>query len=148
MSTNHPSLPDSSVAPDMRALSVFCAPKAGMAKVDTAKINSTIYELSKDSEFFKRQIERDDRVNQKIASMKHQIDEIRHQAAQNSVFRRQLNERAQRKLTELESSRDLSRTWLCADLDAFYANCELIDRPELREKPVAVGGMSMICKKF
>ena len=30
------------------------------------------------------------------------------------------------------------------DMDMFFVACELRDRPELRDKPCAVGGMSMI----
>jgi len=47
-------------------------------------------------------------------------------------------------LENLERRRDLSRTIVHVDMDAFYAAVEMLDRPELRELPMAVGGKSML----
>lgn len=44
----------------------------------------------------------------------------------------------------LEKSRDLSRVIVHVDMDAFYAAVETRDCPELKEKPMAVGSMSML----
>ena len=52
---------------------------------------------------------------------------------------------AEKKIVELEASRDLTKTWLHTDMDAFYAAVEILDNPSLKGKPLAVGGMSMIC---
>jgi len=46
--------------------------------------------------------------------------------------------------TELERSRDLSRVIVHVDMDAFYAAVETRDCPELKDKPMAVGSMSML----
>lgn len=46
---------------------------------------------------------------------------------------------------ELEASRDLTRTWLHVDMDAFYAAVETLDNPALKGRPLAVGSLSMIC---
>jgi len=45
---------------------------------------------------------------------------------------------------DLERERDLTRTWFHIDFDMFYAQCEIKDRPELADKPVAIGGLNMI----
>ena len=44
---------------------------------------------------------------------------------------------------ELEQSRDLNSTIVHIDMDAFYAAVEMRDNPELKDKPIAVGSMSM-----
>lgn len=51
---------------------------------------------------------------------------------------------ADRRIVELEASRDLSRIWLHVDMDAFYAAVETLCNPTLQGKPMAVGSMSMI----
>lgn len=47
--------------------------------------------------------------------------------------------RADQCIAELELSRDLSQTVIHIDCDAFYAAVEELDRPELRNVPMAVG---------
>lgn len=50
----------------------------------------------------------------------------------------------ERTAAELERSRDLSRVIVHVDMDAFYAAVEMRDCPELKDKPMAVGSMSML----
>lgn len=47
---------------------------------------------------------------------------------------------ADRLIAELEVSRDLTQHIIHIDCDAFYAAVELLDRPELKDVPFAVGG--------
>ena len=49
-----------------------------------------------------------------------------------------------RMAAELERSRDVSRVIVHVDMDAFYAAVEMRDCPELKDKPMAVGSMSML----
>lgn len=47
---------------------------------------------------------------------------------------------------ELERGRDLGRVIVHVDMDAFYAAVEMRDCPELKDKPMAVGSMSMLVR--
>lgn len=47
-------------------------------------------------------------------------------------------------VAQLEESRDLTRGIVHVDMDAFYAAVEMRDCPELKDKPMAVGSMSML----
>ncbi|KDO16001.1 hypothetical protein SPRG_18460, partial [Saprolegnia parasitica CBS 223.65] len=50
-------------------LFVFANNKAGMDGVDRSKVNETIYELSKDSAFFKNSLEKDAKTDARIAEL-------------------------------------------------------------------------------
>lgn len=47
-------------------------------------------------------------------------------------------------LESLKTTRDLSRTIVHVDMDAFYAAVEMRDKPCLKKQPMAVGGNSML----
>lgn len=51
---------------------------------------------------------------------------------------------AERRITELEATRDLSRIWLHVNMDAFYVAVETLSNPSLKGNAMAVCGMSMI----
>lgn len=47
-------------------------------------------------------------------------------------------------LLELQAQRDLSRSIVHVDMDAFYAAVEERDDPSLKDKPMAVGSLYML----
>lgn len=63
--------------------------------------------------------------------------------ANEKLYKAKLND-AKALIAELERDRDLSHTWFHIDMDMFYAAVEIRDRPELADKPVAIGGLQMI----
>ncbi|KAL8417882.1 hypothetical protein RB594_001485 [Gaeumannomyces avenae] len=108
--------------------------KAGQDSVDQSKISEIIYNASKGSKYFAREAERDqiltekiERINQKKAHLD-TLDLSRDVRVADSW------------IAERELCRDLSQYIVHIDADAFYAACELLDRPELADVPFAVGG--------
>ncbi|KAL7836601.1 hypothetical protein AOLI_G00278850 [Acnodon oligacanthus] len=112
--------------------------KAGMEGLDRDKINKIILETSKGSRFYENELKKEHQVNQRIEKMlryKAKVTEQELQKAQGEV----------EKLTaELERGCELGRVMVHVDMDAFYAAVEMRDCPELKEKPMAVGSMSML----
>jgi DNA polymerase kappa len=107
--------------------------KAGQDTVDQQKVSEVIYNASKGSKFFNNEEVKDKNLTEKITRI--------------LAKRRQLEKldltsdlrRADDYIAELELSRDLSQVVVHIDCDAFYAAVEELDRPELKEVPMAVG---------
>ncbi|NXQ27914.1 POLK polymerase, partial [Alaudala cheleensis] len=112
--------------------------KAGMQGLDKEKINKIIMEATKGSKFYENELKKDQQVNQRIEKMMQLKEKITAQ----QLLKAQLQ--VDKLVTELEQSRNLSSTIVHIDMDAFYAAVEMRDNPELKEKPIAVGSMSML----
>ncbi|KND91172.1 DNA polymerase kappa [Tolypocladium ophioglossoides CBS 100239] len=108
--------------------------KAGQDKVDQSKVSEVIYNASKGSKFFNREEVRDKVLTKKIE----QTLERKQQLDRQDLTRDLRN--ADRLITELEVSRDLTQQVVHIDCDAFYAAVEQLERPELKDQPFAVGG--------
>uniref|UniRef100_A0A8B9FNR5 DNA polymerase kappa n=1 Tax=Amazona collaria TaxID=241587 RepID=A0A8B9FNR5_9PSIT len=112
--------------------------KAGMQGLDKEKINKIIMEATKGSRFYENELKKDQQVNQRIEKMMQLKEKITTQ----QLLKAQLQ--VDKLVVELEQSRNLSNTIVHIDMDAFYAAVEMRDKPELKEKPIAVGSMSML----
>ncbi|XP_074345062.1 DNA polymerase kappa isoform X1 [Apium graveolens] len=117
---------------------VFTNAKAGMEGVDKEKVQRIVYEMSKGSKFFENEARKEADMKVKIENMRLQYSKLT--ASDISHYQKV----ADKRILELETTRDLSRIWLHIDMDAFYAAVETLSDPSLKGKPMAVGGMSMI----
>lgn len=122
-------------------LFIFSNAKAGMNDInyeDKARQLEIIYNMSKDSEYFKRMQERDEKNTLRVQNMKNSIMSLNH----NEIC--ELMAKVSKRLLDLEGKRNLHNICCVLDMDMFFAAVEIRDQPHLKDKPVAVGGMSMI----
>ena len=114
--------------------------KAGMADIDKDRVQRMIMEASKGSDYYNREVKRSEQAKEKAKELRKKIDLHR----QNERLWRQDQATVRSILSEIEQSRELTRTWSHIDMDMFFAAVEIRDDPSLADKPVAVGGQMMI----
>ncbi|GIL83396.1 hypothetical protein Vretifemale_12223, partial [Volvox reticuliferus] len=133
-----PSPHQETTAPWQDYQTVFTNAKAGMEGVDKAYVQKIVYEMSKDSAHFRNEQRKQAQLDARIRQLKAKSAAIT--LAELAAATRSVDQR----IACLESRRDLTRTWLHADMDCFYAAVHEAERPELKRLPVAVGGIGMI----
>lgn len=125
--------PSASQASLIKRLAGPSTGKAGLAK-DQTEINRIIAEASKGSKFYENEKRKDQEVTKRIEKILKERDE-----ALKGADLGKLEAQVDHLLVELESQRDISQIIVHVDMDAFYANVELLDNPDLKGKPFAVG---------
>ncbi|KAF4567617.1 hypothetical protein EYR40_006618 [Pleurotus pulmonarius] len=108
--------------------------KAGLAK-DQTEINRIIAEASKGSKFYENEKKKDKDLTERIA----RILKLRDEAIE-GVDLAKIEHHVDKLIVDLESERDLSQVIVHFDMDAFFANVELLHDPTLKGKPFSVGG--------
>ncbi|KAL4555868.1 hypothetical protein LXL04_038500 [Taraxacum kok-saghyz] len=129
---------DSSSRPWESYHTVYTNAKAGMDGVDKEKVQRVVYEMSKGSKYFENEERKEAYMKQKIDNMRDLREKLK--APDISHYQRV----ADKRIAQLEATRDLSKIWLHVDMDAFYAAVETLSNPSLKGRPMAVGSMSMI----
>lgn len=112
--------------------------KAGMEGLDKETINKIIYEASKGSLYFENEQRKDAVLKARIENQQKHAREITHEQLEAGLAK------ADEMIESLERERDLSRTIVHIDMDAFYASVEILSRPHLRDVPMAVGSNHML----
>ncbi|KAJ8696405.1 hypothetical protein PTI98_006279 [Pleurotus ostreatus] len=108
--------------------------KAGLAK-DQTEINRIIAEASKGSKFYENEKRKDKDLTERIA----RILKLRDEAIE-GVDLTKIEHHVDKLIVDLENGRDLSQVIVHFDMDAFFANVELLHNPTLKGKPFSVGG--------
>ncbi|KAI8050890.1 hypothetical protein BDF22DRAFT_693866 [Syncephalis plumigaleata] len=114
------------------------ANKAGLQSTDKAMITRVIYEASKGTPFFENERRKDQALRRRIEQLLERKKRL--EGRDLTQIRKQVD----MDWRQLEVERDLSQTIVHIDMDAFYAAVEELDNPELKTKPMAVGGNSML----
>ena len=112
--------------------------KAGMQGLDKAKVNQIIFEASKGSRFHDNELRKDEKITKKIKLMMERVANLTAAQTANSL------KIVDREIEVLERMRNLNRIIVHIDMDAFYAAVEMRDNPQLRNVPMAVGGIGML----
>ncbi|CAM9863526.1 unnamed protein product [Chrysoparadoxa australica] len=120
------------------AMFVYGHEKAGMDQSKRDHVNEVIMKTTEGSKYHSRMKEQDERVEEEAKELRLKLQRARPEQLQ------RCGKDMDKLVAEMESARDLSKACCVVDMDMFFAAVELRDRPELRGKPIAVGGMSMI----
>ena len=107
--------------------------KSGMEGMDEEKQKEVIKKMSEGSAYMKHAEKLDDRHSDALHRLKARKEKF---SATDFI---NYSEKADKKVRELESTRSFVRHIVVLDFDAFYANVEIRDQPELRGKAIAVG---------
>lgn len=114
------------------------ANKGGMAGLDADAINRVMHEWSNGSNFHSFQVKRQQRIDEQIQQMKRDLNRM------TEWQQIQCLKEADSLANTLESRRDMTRIIVHIDLDMFFAAVEMKHRPELANKPIAVGSEQML----
>eukprot|EP00127_Corallochytrium_limacisporum_P004532 Clim_evm2s167 gene=Clim_evmTU2s167 len=130
---------DKYVEKDLSSRMALNPHKAGMTGVDQTKVNEIIMQVSKGSRFYKNELKKDAEVTKRVETIRKKYKQIK-----GTIMYKKAEEKANRMCQVLDIARELHRVFVHIDMDAFYAQCEELDRPELKTKPMAVGGTGML----
>ncbi|RXW21284.1 hypothetical protein EST38_g4573 [Candolleomyces aberdarensis] len=134
----------------LRRLAGPSATKAGLA-LDQSEINRIIAEVSKGSKFYENEKRKDKDLTERIERLLKQRDEalkgvdIReslsevNEAAVSTQPTERVEAAVDQMIEKMEAERDLTQLIVHVDMDAFYANVELLHNPGLKGKPFGVG---------
>ena len=144
---------------DASALIISASDKAGMDGIDRQRIDEIILRESGDSKYMQQQRKRDEKVNKRIAQYKQRLQEANPSSYASTIeLDRRIQDYQQEQATRSTcvvvdvSDIVLLVCWIkCANLlstflsfslsqmDMFYMACELLTRPDLKDRPSCVG---------
>ena len=118
---------------------VFTNAKAGMDGVDMDHVKRVVLEMSRDSPFYAEEMRKQEANGVRARAMAAKVSRLAGSAQMAAA-----EAAAAKAEAAAEASRDVSRTFVHVDMDAFYVAVEQRDNPRLRGVPCAVGGSAML----
>ena len=110
--------PSSSSSSSLAAVMELNDTKAGMEGLDKERINAVIEEASRGSKFYAAKMRAQERISRQVEDMKGRLSRL----PEAEVAR--ARQEADREADGLRAARDISRTIVHVDMDAFYAAVE------------------------
>ncbi len=123
---------ESGVSAEASALIISAADKAGMEGIDRSKIDAIILRESGNSRYMQQQRRRDEKVNERVRQLQQRLEDA-------SPGDYQVTEDLDDMLRSFQNQQATRATCVVVDMDMFYMACELLNRPELNDKPACVG---------
>ncbi|KAJ3239053.1 hypothetical protein HDU81_006659 [Chytriomyces hyalinus] len=108
--------------------------KAGTGMRSREEIEEIVQKACKNSKYYAHHQIRAKKINEQIAELKRRASQETKQDIERSA------KFVQTVVEALLPMRDFSRVIVHVDMDAFYASVEELDRPDLKDKPMGVGG--------
>ncbi|KAJ3241950.1 hypothetical protein HDU78_001551 [Chytriomyces hyalinus] len=108
--------------------------KAGTGVRSREEIEEIVEKACKNSKYYVHHQTRAKKINDQIAELKRRASQETKQDIERSA------KFVQTIVEALLPLRDFSRVIVHVDMDAFYASVEELDRPDLKDKPMGVGG--------
>ena len=120
-------------------IKLFHDGKSGLEGLDADHINRVINDVTRGTPFWQHKLKKEQKIEARVKRMKEELD--------GSTFVEREN--ARRTIEQLKSEyrefgKDLSHVIMHVDMDFYFAAVEIRENPELANKPIAVGGLSMI----
>lgn len=107
--------------------------KAGMETVDKEKVNKMIADATRGSKFDSHQQKKMKQLKARVEKQLKRLQSLSKQDLRDAQIK------ADKLANSMERGRDLTRSIVHVDMDAFYAAVEMRDNPALRDVPMAVG---------
>jgi len=133
--------PENNILAQASALIISASDKAGMEGIDRKRIDAIILRESGNSQYIQSARRRDEKVNGRILQLRQRLKEA-------SPREREATEELDESLRGYQQRQAIRATCVVVDMDMFYMACELLSRPNLKNKPACVGKEMILTSNY